>query len=350
MSLPIRTTPKDIEAICSYLVTKPTGATFAEAKAILEKKILDARKLRALKFWGLIEDDGNKFKITSRGRQYVKNDCAYRSHVLREVIENVIPYQAVVERAVHNNLDSMVATEVAAYWYEHFKNDTSELDRTLNDQAICFFQIAQAADLGKLMIGRRGKPTRFDFELDTARSFVKNLDTDTQTNQSTIELIDAEVSQDLSKDNKKDGTEEIPYDSNKVFITHGKNSKILSQVKELVAYGKFEPIVAMEHETAAKPVPKKVMDDMRKCKAAVIHVSSDDVLLDKDGNEVPQINANVLIEIGAAMALYREKFVLLVEDGLNLPSNLQGLYECRYQGDELTMPAIMKLLKALNEF
>ena len=350
MSLPIRTTPNDIEAICSYLVTKPTGATFAEAKAILEKKILDPRKLRALKFWGLIEDDGNKFKITSRGRQYVKNGGAYRSHVLREVIENVTPYLAVVERAVHNNFDSMVATEVAAYWYEHFKNDTSELDRTLNDQAVCFFQIAQAADLGRLMIGRRGKPTRFDFEFDTARSLVENLDTDTQTNQSTIELIDAEDSQELGMDYKEHSTEEVPYESNKVFITHGKNRKILSQVKELVAYGKLEPIVAMEHETAAKPVPKKVMDDMRKCKAAVIHVSSDDVLLDKDGNEVPQINANVLIEIGAAMALYGEKFVLLVEDGLNLPSNLQGLYECRYKGNELTMPAIMKLLKALSEF
>ena len=44
---------------------------------------------------------------------------------------------------------------------------------------------------------------------------------------------------------------------NRVFITHGRNKKILEQVKEIVAYGKFEPVVAQEHETTAKPVPEK---------------------------------------------------------------------------------------------
>lgn len=137
---------------------------------------------------------------------------------------------------------------------------------------------------------------------------------------------------------------------NRVFITHGKDKGILSQVKEIVAYGKFEPIVAQERETSAKPVPDKVMDDMRSCQAAVIHVAIDEVWFDKDGNEKPQINGNVLIEIGAAMALYGKNFVLLVEEGVVLPSNLQGLYECRYKGDELSMTATMKLLKAFNDF
>ncbi|MBR0695600.1 hypothetical protein JQ553_20485 [Bradyrhizobium lablabi] len=60
----------------------------------------------------------------------------------------------------------------------------------------------------------------------------------------------------------------------------------------------------------------------------------------------------MLIEIGAAMALYKRNFILVVEDGvgLELPSNLQGLYQCRYSGDELGMEATMKLLKAFKEF
>ena len=138
--------------------------------------------------------------------------------------------------------------------------------------------------------------------------------------------------------------------TNRVFITHGKNLQILDQVKELVTYGKLEPVVAMEHETSAKPVPKKVMDDMRTCGAAVIHVGAERMLQDRDGNEIRLINENVLIEIGAAMALYGDRFALLVEEGVDLPSNLQGLYECRYSGDELNMPATMKLLKAMSEF
>ena len=67
--------------------------------------------------------------------------------------------------------------------------------------------------------------------------------------------------------------------------------------------------------------------------------------LDRDGGEHSKINDNVLIEIGAAMALYGKKVVLLVEKGLALPSNLQGLYRCDFEGDRLDYDATMKLLK-----
>lgn len=147
-------------------------------------------------------------------------------------------------------------------------------------------------------------------------------------------------------DNKTDDQEK----NNKVFITHGKNSKILEQVKEIVKFGRFEPVVAIEHETASKPVPQKIMDDMRTCSAAVIHVSSEGNLLDPNGEQHAKINGNVLIEIGAAMALYKGRFILLVEDGVKLPSNLQGLYEVRYTGGILDGDATMKLLKAFNDF
>ena len=92
------------------------------------------------------------------------------------------------------------------------------------------------------------------------------------------------------------------------------------------------------------------MDEMRECQAAVIHVGVERVLINATGIEHPQVNGTVLIEIGAVMPLYRCNFILLVEDGVNLPSNLQGLYECRYKGDELSMDATMKLLKAFSEF
>ena len=51
-------------------------------------------------------------------------------------------------------------------------------------------------------------------------------------------------------------------------------------------------MVAQEHETTAKPVPEKVMDDMRTCQAAVIHVGSEGVSYDKDGNEHDALAVN----------------------------------------------------------
>ena len=44
------------------------------------------------------------------------------------------------------------------------------------------------------------------------------------------------------------------------------------------------------------------------------------------------------------------KFIMLVEQGATLPSNLQGLYEVRYTGTKLDYDATMKLLKAFNDF
>lgn len=69
-----------------------------------------------------------------------------------------------------------------------------------------------------------------------------------------------------------------------------------------------------------------------------------------DGKEQKVLNPNVLIEIGAALALYKRNFILLVEKGVQLPSNLQGLYEVRYEGGKLDYEATMKLLRAFSDF
>lgn len=140
-----------------------------------------------------------------------------------------------------------------------------------------------------------------------------------------------------------------PNEKLKVFISHGKNKKILDQLKELVKFGQFDPIVSVDNETTAIPVPDKVFNDMKQCSAGVIHIESEEELLDKDGTKHFKLNENVLIEIGAAIALYGKRFILLCEKSVKLPSNLQGLYRCNYEGQQLDYDATMKLLKTFNE-
>lgn len=143
---------------------------------------------------------------------------------------------------------------------------------------------------------------------------------------------------------------QIKPPSNRVFITHGRNKEIVVQIKELLGFGNFQPVISVEHETVSKPVPDKVMDEMRSCSAAIVHVGTEMKVLDTEGKEHRILNPNVLIEIGACMALYGRRFILLVERGVTLPSNLQGLYEVRYEGTTLDYEATMKLLKAFNDF
>jgi len=51
--------------------------------------------------------------------------------------------------------------------------------------------------------------------------------------------------------------------ANKVFITHGKQKAIVTQIKELLVFGSFDPVVSVERESTAIPVPEKVFEDMR---------------------------------------------------------------------------------------
>ncbi len=73
------------------------------------------------------------------------------------------------------------------------------------------------------------------------------------------------------------------------------------------------------------------------------------MLKDEDEKEVQILNPNVLTEIGAAQALYGRRFILLIRDGVKLPSNLQGLYEVRYSGEKLDANDAFKLLDAMQD-
>lgn len=135
----------------------------------------------------------------------------------------------------------------------------------------------------------------------------------------------------------------------RVFVTHGKNKEFIEPIKKMITYGKYEPVVAEEKQSVSKPVPDKVMSAMRGCGAAIIHVDLEKVIKDEDGKEHQILNPNVLIEVGAAMALYGRRFILLVQQGVQLPSNLQGLYEVRYTGDKLDADVTLKLLDAIQD-
>jgi predicted nucleotide-binding protein len=102
----------------------------------------------------------------------------------------------------------------------------------------------------------------------------------------------------------------------------------------------------MEEETTAIPVPQRVLSAMRRCSAGIMIVSADDDTAAQNGI----VNNNVLIEIGAAFVLYDQKVVLLWDKRLKVPSNLQGLYRCEFEGAQLSFASGTKLAKAVKGF
>lgn len=178
----------------------------------------------------------------------------------------------------------------------------------------------------------------FEDSQTTPSDFIPNIPgQDTSSAQQTLsQMPSSNLHLDLSK-------------RKRVFITHGKDKSFVEPIKKLLLFGELEPVVSVEKQTVSQPVPDKVMNDMRSCGAAIIHVDAELKLIDKELQEHVVLNPNVLIEIGAAMALYGRRFILLVKTGVTLPSNLQGLFEVRYSGEVLDGEATIKLLEAIRE-
>jgi hypothetical protein len=74
---------------------------------------------------------------------------------------------------------------------------------------------------------------------------------------------------------------------NRVFISHGKQRAIVTQIKELLEFGKFDPVVSVEREATAISVPEKVFEDMRSCAAGIIHVGAEGKYLDRAETSMP---------------------------------------------------------------
>lgn len=358
MDLPIKTTAEDVRTIVRYLGTKPVGATLAEAKAAVQPTLVDSRKLTAYRAWGFVVSEGDRLKLTPRGwvvaRTPERTDIAFR-----EVIHDNAPYRSVLEWAYHQRFESISTVDIAAHWHEHHKAalGTAGEDR-IKDAALAFLYVAEGAGVGAMTLGRRGHPTRLGINRSALEALIIDspeanevgggieLDADDQADDS-----DAGAIVDLRQEPPPaDPVTELPPAplAMRVFISHGKNTEIVDQVQTMLGLADIESEVAVKEETTAIPVPEKVFAAMRRCQAGIITVTVDESR--KDGSGAYAINENVLIEIGAAFVLYDRRVVLVWDKRIPVPSNLQGLYRCEFEGDELSWSAGMKLMKAIQQF
>lgn len=359
MALPIRTTLDDIRDVCRYFATKPTGATIQEARTVLDSKKLDGRKVAALKYWGLLEEyEDGRLKPTPDGRALAKGGSGERDALLN-VVRRIPAYSAIVERAAHRHEDSLDTTEVGAHWHDHFNSEAADTDKILKDQAVCFFHVAQGANLGTLIAGRRGNSTRFSFLVEALKSFVAN--------QPPASAATAEEEQALAEkrqeqfDVDKAETDSSSADSVEsrvatqaelgrgIFIAHGKNKKPLEQLKKILDQFHLPYKVAVDEPNLGRPISGKVREIMKACNCAILIFTADEQFQDKTGNTVWRPSENVVYELGATGYLYDRRIVILKEDKVTFPSNFSDLGYISFEAEQLEAKA-MDVLKELIGF
>lgn len=357
--LPLMTKPDDALAVVAYLSTKVTGARLRDAKATLPARVLDSRKIVAYEAWGLVTKEDDLIRLTSRGRELARAVADDRWRVFSEIVLDIHAYRIAVEWMHHRGLEIVPLTDLATHWFDHMRADLgSTTEKTIRNQAACFLGLAEAAGLGQYFVGRRGQPTRLEVDREALAQLVARADPSPVPGRPEDSEIEEGVGNArLERESeparrRRSGPEELPAPAApkpiRVFISHGPNVDILDQVKTMLGFSDLAYDVVVEQESTAIPVPDKVFEAMRRCDAAVICVTADSDTQRGDGSY--DINPNVLIEIGAAFLLYEKRVALVWDRRVSVPSNLQGLYRCEFEGSELSWSAGMRLMKAVNEF
>lgn len=360
MALAQYTAPEDAVALVKYLRTKATGATVSETKATLGATVVDNRKLAALESWGFIDKEGDRLKLAELGRELARDFNRLPVVAMRSV-NSVKAYRQTLEWAHHQGFASLDTPEVGAYLHTNFPVDLGTVaEKGIAASVASFLKLAEAAGLGTFILGRKGLPTRLELNRDRLSALIEEGPEEppwiVEAAAPEVELIadDGDGGITSAADELLGPASPAPADpmaeSNssplKVFITHGKNMELVDQVKTMLDLAEIPFEVAVDEETSAIPVPEKVLGAMRRCTAGVMIVSVDPAT---DGN-VSKINDNVLIEVGAAFVLYDRRVVLVWDRRIPVPSNLQGLYRCEFEGEEMSWASGMKLMKALRGF
>ncbi len=348
MSLPTRIAAEDIQALCSYLVTKPTGATLKDITAVVDKNHLHPLKIAAMKEWRLIEEAGGKFKITEDGREYIKSEGG-KIQVFSNIIRQTPPYLSVVERVANRHEDTLTTTDVAAHWHDHFKKEVGGTDSMLNYQAVVFFQVVGGAGLGTLIIGRKGQSTRFSFNMEAVAAFISG----TPPSQ-TIKTTEKVLAHTEGEEGPLDGEVEQPLPppptlGQGIFVAHGKNKKPLEQLKKILDQFHIPYRVAVEEPSLGRPIGGKVRDIMKSCNCAILIFSADEELKDRGGNTIWRPSENVVYELGATAFLYDNRIVIMKEDGVTFPANFRDIGYISFDKDQLDAKAL-DIIKELIGF
>jgi predicted nucleotide-binding protein len=315
---------------------------------VVDAKLVDFRKIAAYKSWGLVGDGDGRLKITDRGRSVAKGDLS-RTKALKAAIKDVPAYAAVIERVAHRGDENLTASEVGAHWHEHFNDSVSANEQILNDQAVCFFQLAQGAGFGQVVIGRKGQPTRFNFSKSEVEDFAEESGEGKNFVEEDTEVSSEQLSGDPQIGEHLNTSRSSIQLGQGIFIAHGKNKKPLEQLKRILDQFKVPYKVATEEPNLGRPIGTKVKEVMEACNCAILLFTADEEFFDKDGKSIWRPNENVIHELGASSYLYGNRIVILKEENVTMASNYKDLGYISFGTDALDSKTI-DVLKELIGF
>lgn len=145
---------------------------------------------------------------------------------------------------------------------------------------------------------------------------------------------------------KPAATVELPP---KAFIAHGGRSGILDKLREFIEALGIKPIIVELSPTKGMTVDEKVNKYIKDADCGIV-LATKGGIVDTKGKEPKQHpRLNVIDELERLRAAFPEKTILLVERGVDLPSNISGLTYEPFVGQSMDR-AFTAIARELTEF
>ncbi len=113
---------------------------------------------------------------------------------------------------------------------------------------------------------------------------------------------------------------------NKIFVVHGHDSAMKHAVARLIEKQDLNAIILSEQANKGKTIIEKFEENSDVGSAICLFTSDDLGHTKAESKEIPRARQNVVFETGYFMGkLGRNKVVIVAENGLELPSDMQGI-------------------------
>ncbi|HZS09142.1 MAG TPA: hypothetical protein VFD58_30185 [Blastocatellia bacterium] len=338
----VAATANDVRDAVRILRKQPDGLSLAEAMDAFKKRILDPQKVATYQHWGLVQRGGDRLSLTLLGWELARR-LEPEVQVFRAVLESTAPCRSALEWMCGDQLDCVTHLEVIAYWKKQpaavappGRGNVTRAD------AISFFHLCQAADLGTVTLGKRGQPTRLLIDRTELERYLK-ADTPSPAMQT---AEDAGAAKPFTQN--KPGEESSQAEQPRVFISCASNSPVVEQVQATLALAGFDGRLAERSETDARSLAAVMRPALTGSVAGIIVVGADDCRKDEAG--ACRLDESVMMIIGAACALFGDRVVLLWEKSIPVPDNLIHLRRGDFEGGGLSWESGLRLVQALKEW
>lgn len=357
-ALPVMASAGDVRELVRLLKKRASGLTIVEAMNSEQKRLFDSRKIAAYEFWGIVERAGDRLRLTPLGLALARQ-LEPEARIHRTILNNIDAYRTALFWVFEQRSDIVTHTEVAAYWRENYREAIEEHDEKMTEASVvCFFHLCQAAELGTMTIGKRGQPARLYVEREELAQYLRSNENPSPSSSAVELFTGSRFSEDRWANEEIESRPEIESNGTvqtaaaeglRLLLSHTEKRELVNQLEVALGFANI-PSVVVERQGAAAtagPVAEHLLQAMRQCNAAVIVISNEDCSRDQTAEAT--LRQDVLVEIGAAFVFYERRVILLWDESVPVPGNLQVLNRCEFKGGRLEWEDAVRLMRAIKE-